>query len=139
MRHLAVVRRAAAVLFVGALSFPSTGAAQRTGTPADISPGAMQSPQPIGEPSVVSSATTVPAAPLGTQPRGVALTRQHAVADSTTPPPAPADTEHGNTVLMLAGAATIVVGAIVGGDGGTILVIGGAVLGMFGLFRYLTH
>ena len=39
--------------------------------------------------------------------------------------------------LMVVGAAAIVVGAIIGGDAGTIFMIGGAVAGLIGLYQYL--
>jgi len=37
---------------------------------------------------------------------------------------------------MVAGGALFVSGAIIGGDGGTILMVGGAGIGAFGLFVY---
>jgi hypothetical protein len=42
-----------------------------------------------------------------------------------------------NVAMMLVGGAAIVVGSIVGGDGGQIIMISGAVIGLIGLFRYL--
>jgi hypothetical protein len=42
-----------------------------------------------------------------------------------------------NIAMMGVGAAAIVVGSIVGGDGGTLIALGGAVIGLIGLFRYL--
>jgi len=42
-----------------------------------------------------------------------------------------------NVAMMGVGLAGIVVGSIVGGDGGTIIALGGAVIGLIGLFRYL--
>jgi hypothetical protein len=38
---------------------------------------------------------------------------------------------------MGVGAAAIVIGLLVGGDGGAMISIGGGVLGLYGLFRYL--
>ncbi len=42
-----------------------------------------------------------------------------------------------NVAMMGVGAAAIVVGSMIGGDGGTIIAIGGGVIGLIGLFRYL--
>jgi hypothetical protein len=42
-----------------------------------------------------------------------------------------------NVALMGVGAAAIVIGILVGGDGGAMISIGGGVLGLYGLFRYL--
>lgn len=42
-----------------------------------------------------------------------------------------------NVALMIVGGAAMVVGAVIGGDAGTIVMIGGGVAGLIGLFRYL--
>jgi hypothetical protein len=42
----------------------------------------------------------------------------------------------GSNVAMM-GVGAIVVGSLVGGDGGTIIAIGGGVIGLVGLYRYL--
>jgi hypothetical protein len=42
-----------------------------------------------------------------------------------------------NVAMMLVGVAGIVVGSIVGGDGGNIIAISGGVIGLIGLFRYV--
>jgi hypothetical protein len=39
--------------------------------------------------------------------------------------------------MMGVGVAAIVVGSLIGGDSGTIIAIGGGVIGLFGLYRYL--
>jgi len=39
--------------------------------------------------------------------------------------------------LMIVGGAAIVIGAVIGGDAGTIFMIGGAVAGLIGLYQYL--
>jgi hypothetical protein len=36
--------------------------------------------------------------------------------------------------IMIVGGAAVVLGALVGGDGGTVLVVGGVGLGLFGLY-----
>ena len=39
--------------------------------------------------------------------------------------------------MMVVGAAALVTGAIIGGDPGTIVMVGGAVIGLIGLWEYL--
>jgi len=149
MRLYNNVRWTAAILFAGVLAMPARSQAQT----AEAAQNGVTAPTMITStviaPSVIVYApvTAVEAprpiaanvAPLGTLPRGVGLSR-HSVADSTTPPlPAPANNNQGNTALMLVGAGTMIVGAIVGGDAGTIILLGGAALGIFGLYRYLSN
>jgi len=42
-----------------------------------------------------------------------------------------------NEAMMIVGGAAILVGAIVGGDAGDVFMIGGAVVGLYGLYKYL--
>ena len=39
--------------------------------------------------------------------------------------------------LMVVGGAAIILGAVIGGDAGTLFMIGGAVAGLIGLYQYL--
>ena len=147
MRQYHNARWSAAILFASVLVMPARGDAQTTEAlqgavtaPASIAPGvSVATPATSAVTTVAPLAAEATPAPLATQPRGVGLSRQ-AAADSTTPPvPAPANNNKGNTALMRVGAGTMIVGAIVGGDAGTIILLGGAALGIFGLYRYLTN
>lgn len=53
--------------------------------------------------------------------------------------PLPASTQSLGTAKaqMAVGGAAIVVGALIGGDGGSVLMFGGAVVGLYGLWNYL--
>lgn len=42
-----------------------------------------------------------------------------------------------NVALMIVGGAGLIVGSIVEGDAGTVIMIGGGVVGLIGLYRYL--
>jgi hypothetical protein len=42
-----------------------------------------------------------------------------------------------STALMIVGGAGIVLGAILGGDSGNILMLGGGIVGLYGLYLYL--
>lgn len=69
--------------------------------------------------------------------RAVGLTRRVA-SDSTAPAPMMRrETSRTNTALMIVGAAAVILGAAVGDDAGTVLIIGGAGIGLYGLYRFL--
>lgn len=100
-------------------------------------------------------APSVPSAPVATEPasapvasrsassvmlgqRPVGLTRRVST-DSTAPAPmmkrAASQT---NTALMIVGAAAVILGATIDdNDASTILIIGGAGIGLYGLYRFL--
>jgi hypothetical protein len=42
-----------------------------------------------------------------------------------------------NVALMVVGGAALITGLVIGGDGGTLVAIGGAVIGLLGLFNYV--
>lgn len=42
-----------------------------------------------------------------------------------------------STALMIVGGAAFLAGAVIGGDAGTIIMIGGAAIGLYGLYLYL--
>jgi hypothetical protein len=60
-------------------------------------------------------------------------------AESPAPAPVPASGQHlgESKAEMAVGGAAIVVGAIIGGDGGRALMFGGAIVGLYGLYNYL--
>lgn len=42
-----------------------------------------------------------------------------------------------NVALMVVGGAALITGLIIGGDGGTLVAIGGAVVGLYGLYNFV--
>lgn len=42
-----------------------------------------------------------------------------------------------STALMIVGGAAFLAGAVIGGDAGTVIMIGGAAIGLYGLYIYL--
>lgn len=52
------------------------------------------------------------------------------------PSPAPGKNSE-NKALMIVGGAAFIAGALIGGDAGTIIMIGGAGFGLYGLWQYL--
>ena len=74
----------------------------------------------------------------------LAPTRANAVAglqlrtEGLAPAPVPEPGRNsGNTALMIVGGVALIVGAVIGGDAGTIIMIGGAGVGLYGLWQYL--
>jgi hypothetical protein len=53
------------------------------------------------------------------------------------PAVAPAPRMGQSVALMVVGGAALIAGVVVGGDGGTLLAIGGAVVGLVGLYQYI--
>jgi hypothetical protein len=43
-----------------------------------------------------------------------------------------------SVALMIVGGAALIVGAVIGDDAGTIVMLGGAAIGLYGLYRFLT-
>jgi hypothetical protein len=62
----------------------------------------------------------------------------HVIADVNRTPAAPArsDFSHGEA-LMIVGGAALLTGIVVGGDAGRAISVGGAVVGLIGLYQYL--
>lgn len=94
-------------------------------------------PVPASVPATSSSAaaSASPASAVRAVPVGV-----QASTDANRPLVVNADTRVGagqNVALMGVGAAALVIGAVVGGTGGTLLAVGGAVVGLYGLYRFL--
>lgn len=66
-----------------------------------------------------------------------AVRRSDVVAPALAPVPQATRSLGAAKAQMAVGAAAIVVGALIDGDGGQILMIGGAVVGLYGLWNYL--
>ncbi|HEX7546084.1 MAG TPA: hypothetical protein VF368_05120 [Gemmatimonadaceae bacterium] len=131
-RHLTA---AVAVLIAAAGSFAAQAAAQSIAAvdsqrPAATAPSAEQTtaPQP-------GAAQPLSLAPLEQNARvGV-----HALTPSGPAPIAPPRRDHvgSNVALMIVGGVVLIIGAVVGGTPGTLIMIGGGVVGVIGLYRYL--
>ena len=86
----------------------------------------------------------VAVAPVSLTPRTERLAA--GVREPTAPPtrdPVPAPKERGkgdtaeNKALMIVGGAGLLVGAIIGGDAGTLIMVAGAAVGLYGLYKFL--
>jgi hypothetical protein len=115
------VRSALAVL-----AFASPVAAQQIATPAVTAPAVLA--------PAVAVAPTTSVSPRITE-HVVGVQRSSALAQ-----PAPTlvpQSRQSGVPLMVVGGAALLVGAVVGGDAGTIVMIGGGIIGLVGLWRYI--
>lgn len=132
-----------------ALSFVGVSASASAQSAADFA-----SPTPAVQPAFVRAAqsaeiapTTAPATSVETtSPRGssimldqraVGLTRRVSQDSSAPAPMMRRESTRTNTALMIVGAAAVILGAAVGDEAGTVLIIGGAGVGLYGLYRFL--
>lgn len=125
------MRRSVSRLLIPALLLaPSLGRAQTsTDVPSPVTPPAAA--------AVVDSAAT-PAQLTVTGP--VAGAQAVALKTRLSPAPAPraprGDTSK-NRALMIVGGVGLLVGAVIGGDAGTLVMLGSAGVGLWGLYRFL--
>ena len=97
-----------------------------------------------GSSLLVSLAIEAPAAPLST-PSALGPTTLSGVAgvrvDASTSVYAPAavavQSRSNNPAMMIVGGAAMIVGAVIGGDAGTIVMVVGGVIGLVGLWNFL--
>jgi|RhiMethySRZTD1v2_1073278.scaffolds.fasta_scaffold42175_3 hypothetical protein len=90
-----------------------------------------------------ASATTTPASASAPTLRGPstssARVAAHAISTSRGAPPVFQNKKSKNSVaLMIVGGAALVVGAVIGDDAGTLVMLGGAAVGLYGLYLFLT-
>ena len=96
------------------------------------------SAEPSSPATVVTASVNAPTA--GPTLDGATIGIKHTDAQATTAPTnATAAPRHGDqpTALMIVGGAAFLAGAIIGGDAGTIIMVGGAAVGLYGLYLYL--
>ena len=124
-----------ALFVVGAVSLPSVLRAQE-GAAADTATAAAASPSAV----VVAPATTTDAVPAA----GPRVSRAGIDKPTAANPLGAAEPQEGahvgagtNIALIGVGVAGVIVGLVIGGDGGTIVAAGSAVIGLIGLYRWL--
>ena len=99
---------------------------------------------PLGSvPRDSASATTTPGSASPAAVRGPstssARVAAHTISTSLGAPAVFQDKKPKRSVaFMIVGGAALVVGAVIGDDAGTIVMIGGAAMGLYGLYRFLT-
>lgn len=94
--------------------------------------------------SVAASVAEAPAAVTHAPKAGASMTGlRSAVHTREIASPLVAKAAAGNAnlgqakALMIVGAAALVTGAIIGDDPGTVIMVGGAIVGLYGLYQYL--
>ena len=135
MSHVARLSSLVAALFIGAVLLPSPLNAQQAVTSDRDSIVTEANVQvPVSGSGIKSSPTSGPR---------VARAGFTTPARERQPDVAPGQSggnnvgAGSNVAMMAVGAAGIVVGSMVGGDGGTMIALGGGVIGLIGLFRYV--
>ena len=96
--------------------------------------GAARAESNEASPSASTVAPTLSLAP--TRDGATAALRLRTEGFQPMPAPAPGKNS-GNTALMIVGGAAFIAGAVIGGDAGTIIMVGGAGVGLYGLWQYL--
>jgi len=125
-----------AALFIGAAVLPSSLEAQRSAT-ADRGNTAAQA-STVATPAPVAHADSAPAAGRRVAPAGITrLVQTSPVGLDQLQEESSHVGVGSNLAMMGTGAAAVVIGLMVGGDGGTLIALGGGVFGLVGLYRFL--
>ena len=116
-----------AVLFATSSALAAQGAAANDTSVAAVA----ADPTPVAAPAVEPTGSLTPLASNATA--GV-----KSFAPSSPTPYAPKPEHVGsNVAMMIVGGAVLIIGAVVGGTAGTLIMVGGGVIGILGLYRYL--
>jgi hypothetical protein len=91
---------------------------------------------PVSAP-VVTSVPTASPAPAGPTTDAATVAVKNVSSELKAPAPAPGKYYDQGTKLMIVGGAAILTGIVVGGDAGHAISIVGAVIGLYGLYKYL--
>ena len=139
----AMVALAAGAAPVAAQSAASAIADEATAPSAVLAaPLAAATPAPASAvtsaPATATDATS-PAAPRGPTVASARVASHAVTAPIGAPPVIQNRQSNRNAVaLMAVGGAALVVGAVIGDDAGTLVMLGGAVVGLYGLYLFLT-
>ena len=85
---------------------------------------------------VLATAEAAPA-PAGPTFTAATVAVRRPAADAKTAPAAPVQGRDNGTVLMIVGGAAILTGIVIGNSAGYAISVGGAVIGLYGLYQYL--
>lgn len=125
---------AVAILTLGAALLPSSVDAQ-------VRPGEDRDSAVMRRPEVTMAATTARVDSLSAGPRVIRAGVSAPIAVLPRAVPLEDSDAHlgagQNVAMMGVGVAGVVIGSMVGGNGGAMIAIGGGVIGLIGLFRYL--
>lgn len=128
-----------ALLALAIIAAPRLGRAQEVATagPTPLDPAAVSTSPSVATPAVATSSVDQ-AAPAGPTLDGATVGFHRTNTQTVHGPVTVAATHSSNsTALMIVGGAAFLAGAVIGGDAGTIIMIGGAAVGLYGLYIYL--
>ncbi|MES2523573.1 MAG: hypothetical protein V4617_12790 [Gemmatimonadota bacterium] len=135
--------RALLVALVSSAALTVSAGAQSIQQAADAVPASVTFAAPVSFSAPAAARPSGAQAPRSMMLESNAVGLTLAARDSvSTKAPAPLPRQESgatrtNTALMIVGAAAIVLGAAVGDEAGTVLIIGGAGVGLYGLYRLL--
>ena len=136
-------RRIATAIAVFSLAAPLVSALAAQATAQDTVAQVVTSVDslPTAAPTTIPTAFAVRVvAPALITPAGVTQPKSAGLARASMAAPfamrSASDGSH-NPAMMVVGGAALIVGAVVGGKAGTIVMIGGGILGLVGLWNYL--
>lgn len=111
-------------------------------SPAPAPPSLITPPPIVGSGARLTRGADVDSATATVRGPSVSSARIAARHESTTrgaPPVLQNRSSNRNAVaLMIVGGAALVVGAVIGDDAGTLVMLGGAAVGLYGLYMFLT-
>ncbi|MCG6989475.1 MAG: hypothetical protein LJF06_15030 [Gemmatimonadetes bacterium] len=127
---------------VGAALVFAAPAAAQTAASANTDPQPAASANIAPQPAASAVQVTAPTPVLSLAPTKESTALSLRITPVTVPAaaiaPLPAEgAQSANVALMIVGGAALVVGSVVHGDTGTIIMVGGGVIGLIGLYRYL--
>jgi hypothetical protein len=111
---------------IAVLVFASPLAAQNV-------PSLTAAPEPVAVVTAPVAAPTTSLAPVA----AASSIGVHALAPALAAPAPRRETPGRNPAMMIVGGVALLVGAVVGGDSGTIIMVAGGALGLYGLWQYL--
>ena len=133
MNRLSRLWAAAAVLSIAA---PLTARAQTAATDAAVTSDSAQSASAAVAAGPTLASASVAVRPAAERPVVVVRTATTEAAVPNALPPAGSSNRNATT-LMIVGGAAFIAGAIIGDTAGTIIMVGGAGVGLYGLYLYL--
>ena len=94
----------------------------------------VQNSAPVGAVAITAAPATEATPSLAPTATSSAVGVKRAATAAPALPMAPVER---SPAMMIVGGVALIVGAVIGGTAGTIVMIGGGVLGLFGLWNYL--
>jgi hypothetical protein len=125
-----------AALFGGAAVLPSSVSAQSSGT-ADSVAAAARTPTVAALAPVATTSLALMAGPRIAPAGIIRLQQLHPLGLAESRDESAHVGAGSNLALMGTGAAAVVVGLMIGGSGGNAVAVGGGILGLVGLYRYI--